>query len=163
MAGVVTYTSSVFKNNTPKYSHIATLSVSGQGKWTGGVNAGASTVGDILFCCKVPHGAKIYDAYEFHSTGATATALSMGFDRGIAAGGAGNLSCLVSSGAQATMNRMSLANSPNTANSPVTISLSDLDPVRYAILCLKLESGTTTTSLFANFGIMYRFDGPDPV
>ena len=151
-----TYTSSVFKNNTPKFHHIGDLNVSGQVGWTA-----ASTVADIGFLAKVPHGAKIIDFYEYHTTGATAQGLSFGFDRGIAAGGGGNLSCLISSGAQATMNRFTLANSPNTGNAPIQISLSDTDPLRYAILQAKVESGTTTTSLFVNFSLTYRFDGPD--
>jgi hypothetical protein len=58
------------------------------------------------------------------------------------------------------MNRLSLAASPNAGNGPVTISVSDLDPLRYAILQAKLESGSATTSLFVNFCLTYRFDGP---
>jgi hypothetical protein len=152
-----TYTSTVY-NNTPKFQHIGNVSVDGQVAWTA-----ASTVGDIGFCVKVPHGAKIVDFYEYHSTGASAQALSFGFDKGIAAGGGGNLSCLIASGAQGTMNRYSLGNSPNAGNGPIRISLSDADPVRYATLQAKVESGTTTTSLFVNFCLTYRFDGPDPV
>lgn len=152
-----TYTSSVYKNNTPKFLQTGNVTVSGQLAW-----GATSTVGDIGFLAKVPHGAQIVDFYELHTTGAASQALSFGFDKGIAAGGAGNLSCLVSSGAQATMNRLSLANSPNTGNAPLQLSLSDLDPVRYCTLQAKLESGTTTTSLFVNFCLTYRFDGPRP-
>lgn len=150
-----TYTSTVF-DNTPKFSHIGDVTVTGQVAWTA-----TSTVGDIGFLAKIPTGAKIVDFAEYHTTGASSQALSFGFDRGIAAGGAGNQSCLFSAGAQATMNRMSFASSPNPGNAPITISLSDLDPVRYAILTAKVESGTTTTSLFVNFTLTYRFDGPD--
>jgi hypothetical protein len=150
-----TYTCTIF-NNTPKFQHIADQSVSGQLMWTA-----TSTVGDIGFLCKVPHGAKIVGFYEYHTTGAASQALSFGFDRGIASGGAGNASCLISSGAQATMNRFSLATSPNAGNAPIQISVSDTDPLRYAILVAKVESGTTTTSLFVNFSVTYRMDGPD--
>ena len=150
-----TYTSTVF-DNSPKFTHLGDVTVTGQVAWSA-----TSTVGDIGFLAKIPHGAKIVDFAEYHTTGATAQALSFGFDRGIAAGGAGNASCLMASGAQATMNRLSFATSPNTGNAPVSISLSDLDPVRYAILTAKIESGTTTTSLFVNFTLTYRFDGPD--
>lgn len=147
-----TYTCSVFKNNTPKFSPIGNIGVGGSVMWTA-----TSTVGDIAFLAKVPHGAKIIDISERHSTGAAAQALSFGFDRGIAAGGAGNLSILISSGAQGAKN------SWNFNGGPLQISLSDLDPVRYAILQAKVESGTTTTSLFIeNFFLSYRFDGPDP-
>ena len=152
-----TYTSTVYKNNTAKFLQIGNVTVSGQVAWTA-----ASTVGDIGFLAKIPHGAKIVDFYEYHSTGATAQGLSFGFDKGVASGGGGNLSCLVSAGAQATMNRLSLANSPNAGNAPVQLSVSDTDPIRYCTLQAKVESGTTTTSLFVNFCLTYRFDGPDP-
>lgn len=152
-----TYTSTVF-NASPKFLERGLVHVHGQVAW-----GATSTVGDVGFLAKIPHGAKIVDFYEYHTTGASTQALSFGFDRGIAAGGAGNLSCLLASGAQATMNRFSLATSPNAGNGPMQISLSDTDTVRYAILEAKLESGTTTTSLFVNFSLTYRFDGPDPV
>lgn len=147
-----TYTCTVF-NNSPKYQYIGDQSVSGKIVW------GPGTVGDILFLAKVPHGAKIVDCAEYHSNGQTAVGLSFGFDRGIAAGGAGNYSCLISSGAVATMNRMSFANSPTGA--PVVISLSDLDPVRYAVLVALAESGTVTITTSVAFRLTYRFDGPD--
>lgn len=152
-----TYTSTVF-NASPKGHHIGNLTVSGQGQWTHPVGTPGSA-GDVLFLAKVPHGAKIVDFYEFHSNGQTAAVLDFGFDRGIASGGAGNLSCLVSGGALATMNRLSLAAAPS--NTPVTISLSDLDPVRYAVLACKAVSGTFTITVSVNFCLTYRFDGPD--
>lgn len=151
---VATYTSTVY-NNLAKFEQVGNTSVSGQGQWTA-----AGTVGDILFLAKIPNGAKIVDFYEYHSNGQTAAVLDFGFDRGIAAGGAGNASCLVSGGAVATMNRMSLAAAPN--NLPITISLSDTDPVRYAVLQAKAVSGTFTISVSVNFCLTYRFDGPDP-
>src|SRR5438105_4929528 len=110
-----TYTCSVF-NNAPKFQHIADTSVSGQLMWTA-----TSTVGDIAFLCKIPHGAKIVDMAEYHTSGATAQGLSFGLDRGVAAGGAGNASCFIASGAQATMNRMSFAASPNAGNAPIVV------------------------------------------
>jgi hypothetical protein len=151
-----TYTSTVYKNNMAKFLPYGNATESGQVLWTA-----TSTVGDIGFLCKVPHGAKIVDFYEYHSTGAATQTISFGFDKGIAAGGGGNLSCLGSGLAQATMNRLTLAASPNTGNGPIQISLSDTDPIRYATLQAKVESGTTTTSLYVNFCLTYRFDGPD--
>ncbi len=153
---LATYTSSVFKNNTPKFSHIADLSVSGKVAWTA-----AGSVGDILFCAKVPHGAKIVDFCEYHTSGQTAAAIDWGFNKGVAAGGGANASCLISGGAIATMNRMSFAASPTKG--PITISLSDLDPVRYATLIGKAASGTFTITVGAAFCLTYRFDGPEPV
>lgn len=148
---LATYTCTVF-NNSPKFHPIGNLAVNGTLMW-----GATSTVGDVAFLCKVPHGAKILDLSERHSTGATTQTLDFGFDRGVVAGGAGNASCLISGGAQATKN------SWNFNGGPLTISLSDLDPVRYAILTAKVASGTTTTSLvIENFVMSYRFDGPDP-
>lgn len=155
---LATYTSSVFKNNTPKFQPYGDINVNGQVKWTA-----AGTVGDILFLAKIPHGARIVDFNEFHTSGSTAAAISFGFNKGIAAGGGANASCLVSSGAVATMNRQSLAASPNTGKGQLTISLSDLDTVRYATLIGKAESGTFTITVVVNFSLTYRFDGPDPV
>lgn len=154
---MATYTSTMF-NNPAKELHIANSTQSGQLLFTA-----VSSVGDFGFLYKVPHGAKIVDFYEYHTSGATAQSISFGFDRGIAAGGGGNASCLIASGAQATMNRLSLANSGQPGNAPNVISLSDLDPIRYAILTAKVESGTGTSSLFINSVVTYRRDGPDAV
>lgn len=148
---VATYTSSVYVNNVPKNVHVGNNTVSGKMQWTA-----AGTVGDILFMAKVPHGARIVDFAEYHSNGQTAAAISFGFDRGIADGGAGNHSCLIASGAVATMNRMSFANAPSGI--PVQISLSDTDPVRYAILTGKAESGTFTISVSVSWSLTYRMD-----
>ena len=144
---VATYTSTL-QTNTPKAPHIGDCSVAVNFIWPA-----TSTVGDVLLLAKVPHGARILDLVEDHSTGATAQALSFGFDRGIAAGGAGNFSILISSGAQATKNRLSVLGLP-----PI-ISLSDADPIRYAWLACKVESGTTTTSLVVNAVLTYTMDG----
>lgn len=152
---VATYTSTVYLAGGVKDVFIGNQAVSGKMVY------GAGTVGDILFLAKVPHGAKIVDFYEFHSSGQTAAAISFGFDRGVAAGGAGNASCLVSSGAVGgTGNRMNMALAPD--GQPITISLSDTDPVRYAVLVGKAESGTFTISVSIGFVLSYRKDGPDP-
>lgn len=142
---VSTYTCSTF-SNVPKSRVYGSSRQSGKMVHSG-------TVGDILFLCKIPHGAKIVDLQEYHSSGQTAAAYSFGFDRGVAAGGAGNASCLISSGAIATMNRLSFAASPNADT--VQISLSDTDPVRYAVLQAKAESGTFTISVSLTWAVTY--------
>ena len=152
---LATYTCTIFANQ-PKYAEKGNITVDGQVKWTA-----AGSVGDVLFCCKVPHGAKIVDFMEYHSNGQTAAAIDWGFNKGIAAGGGANASCLVSGGAVATMNRMSYAASPT--GGPLRISLSDLDPVRYAVLIGVAASGTFTISVSVAFSITYRSDGPEPV
>jgi hypothetical protein len=145
-----TFTSSVM-NRTPKDYHVGVTFE--KGKFVFPV---AGSLSDIINNCKVPHGAVIADFYEYHSSGQTAAVIDFGFDRGIASGGAGNASCVVSGGAIATMNRMSLAASPTGAN--VQISLSDSDPVRYAVLQGKAVSGTFTTTVSMGWGLFYVMD-----
>lgn len=149
---MATYTCTTFLNG-PKYVHAGDNSVDGKV-----IFGAASSVADVVFLTKVAHGAKIVDFTEYHTTGATAQALSFGFDRGVVAGGGGNASILIASGAQAGRNSMSMG-----VSFPLQISLSDLDPVRYAILIGKVEAGTATTSLVVSFRLTQRFDGPDQV
>lgn len=144
---VATYTSTL-QTATPKAPHIGDCSVAINFIWPA-----TSTVGDVLLMAKIPQGARILDLVEDHSTGATTQALSFGFDRGIAAGGAGNFSILIASGAQATKNRLSVLGLP-----PI-ISVSDADPQRFAWFACKVESGTTTTSLVVNAVLTYTMDG----
>lgn len=146
---LATYTSTVWANQQPKGVHTGNMSAGGQIIW-----GATSTVGDVAFLCRVPHGASIVSLEEDHTTGATTQVLKFGFDRGIAAGGAGNRSCVATNCAQATVNR-------RNANgfSALQISLSDADPVRYATLTAQVVSGTTTTSLIVNFTLTFRADG----
>lgn len=148
---LATYTSSVFDNVPTKAVHVGNQTVAGNVQWTA-----AGSVGDVLFLCKVPHGARIVDFAEYHSSGQTAAVIDFGFNKGIAAGGGANASCLVSGGAIATMNRMSFGASPQGA--ATIISLSDLDPVRYAVLIGKAISGTFTITVSVAFSITYRMD-----
>lgn len=143
-----TYTSSAFGFGPLKAHHVGNNSVGGQLAW-----GATSTVADIGFLAKIPHGATIVDVICDHTTGATAQALSYGMARGAAAGGGGNLSCFIASGAQAAILRKTVL------GVPLTVSVSDADPLRYGEFACKVESGTTTTSLFVNFTIVYRSDG----
>lgn len=144
-----TYTSTVWANQQPKGVHTGEMSTSGQIVWTA-----TSTVGDVAFLCKVPHGAFITELVEDHTTGASTQVLKFGFDRGVAAGGGGNRSCLIASGAQATVNRRSV-----NGFTGLQISVSDADPNRWVTLTAQVVSGTTTTSLFVNFILNFRADG----
>ena len=148
---MATYTCTTFLA-PPKYLHAGDNSVDGQV-----IFGAASSVADVVFLTKVAHGAKIVDFTEYHTTGATAQALSFGFDRGVVAGGGGNASILIASGTQHVRNSILMTR----AGFPLTISLSDLDPVRYAILIGKVEAGSATTSLVVNFRLTARFDGPE--
>lgn len=147
-----TYTCSDF-NEVPRGGIPGVVSRSGTVAWTA-----TSTVGDTAFLTKIPHGAVIVDFKEDHTTGASSQGIKFGLKRGYANGGAGNLSCLIASGAQATVNRMSVLGS----SGGITVSVSDLDPLRYAELVATIASGTTTISLMINFTIQYRVTGaPD--
>src|SRR5438128_1841872 len=73
---LATYTSTVWANQQPKGIHVGDMSTSGQILW-----GATSTVGDVAFLCKIPHGAVIADFMEDHTTGATAQGIKFGFDR----------------------------------------------------------------------------------
>jgi len=124
-------------------------------------NSGAATAsaGDVVFLAKIPHGARITDINEYHSTGATATSISLGLATGYVVGGSASLSLWMSAVALGTRNSMTLRD-----NNPPTISVSDGTPanLRYGILAAKLvETGTATTSLIINLNITYSMDRLD--
>lgn len=146
---MATYTASTF-NNQPKAPHTGVQHIGG----VISLGATASSNGDVFFLAKLPNGAIPVDFAEYHTTGATAQAVSLGLAKGFSAGGISSLSCYAASGAQATMNRMSLAGAPLSQ-----VSLSASDPVPYGILAVKIESGTATTSFQINWSFSYRVDG----
>lgn len=159
-----TYTCTVFKANQPKVVYKGDQSVSGMITW-----GAANNASDVCFLAKVPHGATIVDFYEYHSANASAMAISFGLSKGVAAGGGGGASVFISGGAQATMNRFSIANwkgssvTPGNVFPPV-VSLSDLDPIRYATLTGTIAAGvTSTTSIKVWFTLIYRMDGPQQI
>ena len=141
-----TYTSTVFLNNQPKAVHAGVNSVSGSVMATA-----ASTVGDVFFLAKIPHGAKFVDMQVDHTTGATTQALSYGLAVG-GPGGTATYSCFIASGAQATILRKTVL------GVPADVSVSDAASDRYGILAAKVESGSPTTSLIVNFIFSYRMD-----
>src|SRR5690242_10110264 len=100
---MATYTASLFAN-TPKAVHagVNAISVNYQ---NGALTASA---GDIIFLAKIPHGARIVEVIEDHSTGATAHAVDIGLATGGAAGGGASVSIFIAAGAQATKNRLSV-------------------------------------------------------
>lgn len=145
---MATTTATLFAN-TPKGVHAGVNAIAVS------YNHGALTAsaGDVVFLAKLPHGARIIDFWEDHSTGATSNAVSFGLAKGGPAGTA-TLSLLVASGAQATKNRMSVMGIP-----PV-VSVSDADGERWGILGAKLtEAGTATVSLVINAVCIYVTDG----
>lgn len=145
---MATFTSTLYANMQPKVLHAGNMAVSGSF-----TQAIASSAGDVYFLAKVPHGATIVSFEEDHTTGATATGVSFGLSRGVAAGGGASLSCFIAAGAISTVNRRSVV------GAPITVSVSDLDPIRYVALTASPTSGTQTTSLIVNFTLVYRMDG----
>lgn len=146
---MATYTASLMAN-TPKAVHAGVNAISVS--YNGGANT--TSAGDVIWLAKIPHGARILDVIEDHSTGATSSALSLGLATGGAAGGGASLSAFIASGAQATKNRLSVL------GIPPLVSVSDADPNRYGILAAKTtEAGTATTSLILNVTVLYSTDG----
>ena len=152
---VSTYTSTAYNKDVIKAPHIGNCTIGPyKVQWTA-----AGTVGDILFLAKVPHGARVVAFEEYHSNGETAATMDFGFNKGIAAGGGANASCLISGGLVAVMNRNTFAASP--AGWLGKISLSDTDPIRYATLIGKAAAGTFTTSVSLQYTLTYRMDETD--
>lgn len=143
---MATYTSTIFANNQAKQVHVGNQSVSGQITLPA-----ASSVGDVIFLAKIPHGSKFVAFEADHTTGAATQALSYGYASG-GPGGSASLAAFVASGAQAAILRRTVA------GIPADCSVSDADPNRYGILGAKVESGTATTSLIVNFNYTYRMD-----
>lgn len=144
---MATYTSTVFSAQ-PKHFMDGRLNiVGGQITWPA-----ASSVGDVAYLCKVPHGAQVVWLEEDHTTGATAQGLDFGWAKGGAADGAASFSALISGGAQAAKNRITVMGNPSA------VSVTENDPVRYGILACKVASGSATTSLKVNFMVAYRTD-----
>lgn len=144
---MATYTSTVFSSQ-PKQFHVGVEAVSGQ------INlaAQASSNGDVLFLCKIPHGAVIVSFDSDHTTGATTQVLDFGFATGGTDGGGASFSALVSGGAQATFNRR------NVRGLTPRVSVSDNDTNRWAALAAKVVSGSATTSLIVSWNVTYRND-----
>lgn len=143
---MATYTCTTF-NAQPKSVHAGVNSVSGS------VTIGpASSVGDIVFLAKLPHGAKYVNIQADHTSGAAALGVDYGLQTG-GPGGAASISCYISAGATNTIL------TKNVAGVPADVSNSDTDPNRFGILAAKVASGSMTASLIINFIFSYRVDG----
>ena len=146
---MATYTSSTFHNNQPIAPHIGNVTLSGTFVWPS-----AGSVGDVVFLCKIPHGAVIVDMAEDHTNGQTAIGVSFGLASGGPAGSA-TLSCFIAAGAMGTFNRRSVLSSHS-----VLVSCSDSDPNRYGIFCASPASGSPTASISLYWTLTYRMYGP---
>ena len=143
---MATYTSTVFASQQPR-----TPAEGGMASQSGQlIFSAASSLGDVGFLCKIPHGAVIHDIVVDHSALVTAIGIEYGLATGTAAGGGASYSGLIATLATATIGRRSLV------GVPVTVSCSDLDPNRYGILSAKVGSGSMCVSLVINFSVVYR-------
>lgn len=147
-----TYTSSVFANLGPKQVHVGNTTVSGQ--FVSGANV--VSLGDVIFLAKIPHGAKIVDIAVDHSTSETALGIDYGLAKGGADQGAASYSVFSSALAKATVGRISVQRT--SGSGPITVSVTDSDPVRYGIFSAVPRSGSASTSFIINFSITYRCD-----
>jgi len=148
-------TSTNYNLGNIKAVHIGNMSVSGSAVVP--ATAIAPSVGDIVLLAKIPHGAVVVDFFEDHTCADTA-GLDFGFNTGIVAGGTGNLSALIAAGAKSTFNRRNVVTAGNGGQG-ITISLSDLDPNRFAQLTAKVASGSLTSQVTINWTCIYRLDG----
>lgn len=146
-----TYTATTF-NNVPKQVHAGVTSVSGS------YNAGATvtSLGDVVFLAKIPHGATIIDLVVDTSTGETACGTDFGLSKGYDVGGGVSHSCFVTAVAQATVSRLAVRRAAGLG--PFRVSCSDSDPVRYGIFSCKPSTGSASASFMVNFSITYRCD-----
>lgn len=146
---MATYSASLMAN-TPKSIHAGVNAISVT--YLSGAVTGSA--GDIIHLAKIPHGARILEVIEDHSTPSTAHSISLGFATGGAAGGGASYSMLLSAVAQAAKNRLGVL------GIPPLVSVSDGDPNRYGILAAKVaETGTGTISLVLNVTVLYTTDG----
>jgi hypothetical protein len=149
----VTFTSTTFANTQPKAPQVGNISQGGQ-VVTGSTKPATS---DVIFLCKIPHGAIIYDCIEDH-TCADTIGISFGLATGWTAGGGPSYSAFIASGAKSTFNRRAVL-AGGAGSGGVTVSVSDLDPNRYGIFACIIESGSLTATATINWTVMYRMDG----
>lgn len=151
----LTFTSTTFANLQPKGPHVGLINVSGVVTVpTSGQASTQGSAGDVVFLCKIPHGAVIVDFEEDHTSVETAHSISFGLAKGGPAGSA-TLSILVASGAKATLNRRAVLNN----SGGITVSVSDNDPDRFGILGAKLgEAGSATTTTSIAWSVTYKYD-----
>jgi len=152
---MVAFNSTNYNLAAQKAVHVGNQSVSGSSAI---ISGSAVTINDTLQLAKIPHGATVVDFFEDHTSSDTANGVDFGFATGVVAGGAGNLSCLIAAGAKATFNRRSVVTA-GFGGQGIVISVSDLDPNRYAVLTAKFATGTITSNILINWTCIYRMDG----
>lgn len=146
-----TYTATTF-NNPPKQVHAGMVNVSG----TYNAGAAVTSLGDVVFLAKIPHGATIVDLMIDTSSGETAVTTDVGLAKGYDVGGGVSMSCFVSGVAMATVTRLAVRRAAGLG--PFRISCSDSDPVRYGIFACKPAATSASASYMVNFSITYRCD-----
>jgi len=146
---MATFPSTTFANFQPRFQHEGVTPVVGTANSSDSTQTKPST-GDVVFLCKIPHGAVILDLRVEHSALDT-VAISYGLASGGPAGSA-TFSGFVASLAKSTISRMSVLNT----SQGYTVSVSDNDPNRYGILSAKFESGSYTNTVTINWQVLYH-------
>lgn len=129
---MATVTATVFAATNTRSVHVGPNTV--ETEYNGSLSAG-----DIVVLARIPHGAKIIDFVEHHTSPASVMATDFGLSAGTVAGGAGNASAIASALAKNTVNRGGLL-------LPVTVSLSDNASPRYANFQAKVDANMSTTA-----------------
>ena len=112
------------------------------------------SIGDVVLLAKIPHGARIVDMWEDHTTAQTALAISFGLKTG-GPGGSATIALLGSALAKGTKNRIALG-----SGLVPLVSVSDASGDRFGVLQAQLASGSVTmVDAVINFNCMYITDG----
>lgn len=145
---MATFTSSLYANS-PKAVHVGVNCIAGQYNHA----ANTASAGDIVWLCKIPHGAQIVDFAEDHTANASAFALSVGL--AAVDGGSATLSAVMGSSAEATANRSGAGLLPLVASCTAGAA------TRFLALTAKMDlPNTGTTSVIINFRVFYVLDAP---
>ena len=137
---VATTTSTVYTQDPVRSNYVS--------NWVGGKHTiSTNTLSDIIFLCKIPHGAVVTN-WNFRGThGDTARVFKLGIS-----GANGSETAF---GTQ-TWTTLVLA---GVTGCPFKVSCSDSDTL-YATVYMTVSSGTWTTSASFEYSFEYRFDVP---
>ncbi len=135
-------------NRIPRAVHAGVNSISGS------YNSSGSSLSDsgssIVLLCKLPTGATVLEAIEYHSSGATTSPLNIGIRDGLTT--SMSVSVLFSSITQGAVNRAEL----QADGAGLLLSATDAEQFKYVVA--SRDGGSVTTSLKVNFTILYTMD-----
>ena len=138
---VATTTTTVYSQEPVRSNYI--------GNWVGGKHTiSTNTLSDIIFLCRIPHGAVVTN-WNFRGTHGDTTRT---FKLGITGGSAASETAF---GTQTWTTGTVLG----ISGCPFKVSVSDTDTL-YATVYMTVSTGTWTTSASFEFSFEYRFDVP---